>query len=132
MFFISAVTITIFSLRNLKVQEHKIIATRYGEEALEWVKQEKEDDWQAFSLHDDSAGTGTKYCLNLSSPDWTTKSDCGNSYTLGQPVGIFKRVLTITNSGNPVDSITGNLSVSWLENGVEQQVVLKFVFNLWE
>lgn len=129
LFFISAVTITTFSLRNLKIQEHKILATRYAEEGIEWIKQEKEDDWETFSLYDDSGGSGTSFCLNTL--NWNTKTDCNDSYTLGPP-NIFKRVLVITNSGNPVNSIGINLTVSWIENNVEQQVILKSVLNLWE
>ncbi|KKP51970.1 MAG: hypothetical protein UR42_C0010G0009 [Candidatus Roizmanbacteria bacterium GW2011_GWA2_33_33] len=122
LFFISAVTITTFSLRNLKVQEHKILATRYAEEGIEWVKQEKEDDWQVFTTH-----TGTNYCLNTLS--WT--SGLCSTYSLGTPA-FLKRDLLITNSGSPVNRVTTNLTVSWLENGIEQKVVLKSVYNLWE
>ena len=122
LFFISAVTITTFSLRNLKIQEHKILATRYAEEASEWVKQEKEDDWQVFASHN-----GTNYCLN--SLSWTN-GPC-STYSLGSP-GFLKRDLSITYSGSPVDKAVTNLTVSWLENNIEQKVVLKSVYNLWE
>lgn len=121
-FFVFAVTITVFNLKNMKVQEHKILATRYAEEGNEWLKQEKEDDWQVFTSH-----TGTNYCLN--SLSWTSGL-CG-AYSLGTPA-FLKRDLLITNSGSPVDKITTNLTVSWLENGIEQKVVLKSVFNLYE
>ena len=122
LFFISAVTVTIFNLRNMKIQEHKILATRYAEEGNEWLKQEKEDDWQVFTTH-----TGTNYCLN--SLNWTSGL-CG-THSLGTPA-FLKRDLIITNSGSPVDRITTNLTVSWLENEVEQKIVLKSVFNLLE
>jgi len=122
LFFISAVTITTFSLRNLKIQEHKIIATRYAEEASEWIKQEKEDDWEIFKSHSD-----TYYCLNLL--NWDVGA-C-TSYFLGTP-GFFKRDLNVSRSGNPIDKITTVLTVSWLENGVPQNVILKSVYNLWE
>jgi type II secretory pathway pseudopilin PulG len=123
LFFISAVTITTFSLRSLKIQEHKIIATRYAEEASEWLRQEKEDDWQIFASHNGD------YCLNTNPISWTSNSCSG--YDLGTP-GFFKRDLTISGSGNPVDKITTVLTVSWLENGLPQNVILKSVYNLWE
>lgn len=122
LFFITAVTITTFNLRNLKVQEHKILATRYAEEGMEWVKQEKEDDWQVFTTH-----SSTNYCLNTLS--WT-EGQCAD-YVLGTP-GIFKRDLQLANSGTPVDTVTANLTLSWLENSIEQKVVLKSTYNLWE
>lgn len=128
-FFISSMTIVVFILRNMKTQQYKILATRFAEEGIEWVKQEKEDDWQLFSLRDDSGGPGTNYCLN--SLNWATKTDCNDVYDLGPP-NIFKRVLVITNFGSPTNSITTKLTVSWLENSVEQKIVLKSVLNLWE
>jgi len=139
LFFITAVSITTFSIRNLKIQEHKILATRYAEEGIEWVKQEKEDGWQdlpgvtGFSSRDISTnGTGTSYCLNSNPIDWSNQSNCSDIYSLGSPVGIFKRVLTVTNSGTPVDSINANVTVSWKENNTVQSVVVKSVLNLWE
>jgi len=50
---------------------------------------------------------------------------------LGTP-GFFKRDLILSISGNPTDKITTVLTVSWLENGVNQNVILKSVYNLWE
>lgn len=133
LFFVTALTVTTFNLRNLKIQEHKILATRYAEEGMEWVKQEKEDDWQNFTIHDDS--TGTTYCINVL--NWNTSNsstlyDC-NSYTLGNPVGIFNRSMVITNSaGPPVDQVSVVMTVSWMDNNMKQQVILKSVMNLWE
>ena len=129
LFFITAVTITTFSLRNSKTQEYRILATRFAEEGIEWVKQEKEDDWQLFTARDDSGGSGTTFCLN--SLDWNNKTDCNQTYALGPP-NIFKRKLLITNSGNPVDIISTEVTVSWLESDVENKIVLKSVSNLWE
>lgn len=129
LFFITAVTITIFSLKNSKIQEYRILATRFAEEGIEWVKQEKEDDWQLFTTRDDSGGSGTTYCLNTL--DWNNKTDCNEIYALGPP-NIFKRKLLIVNSGSPVDIISTDLTVSWLENNVEHKIVLKSVSNLWE
>lgn len=123
LFFITAVSITTFSLRNIKIQEHKILATRYAEDANEWIRQEKEDDWQVF------ISRGAVYCLN--SLDWNTTTNCGENYTLGPP-NIFKRYIAITKSGNPVDKVETSLAVSWLENGISQTVLLKSVFNRLE
>lgn len=126
LFFIVAITITTFNLRNLKLQEHKILATRYAEEGVEWIKQEKEDDWQVFASH---GATSLNYCLN--SLDWSTLTDCGSSYTLGPPF-IFKRSLIITNSGSPINKATIELTVSWLDNDIVQKVVIKSIVYLWE
>jgi len=70
---------------------------------------------------------GTNYCLN--SLSWT--NGLCSTYSLGTP-GFFKRDLILSISGNPTDKITTVLTVSWLENGVNQNVILKSVYNLWE
>lgn len=130
LFFVVGVAVTVFNLRNMHVQEHKILATRYAEEAMEWIKQEKEESWETFSGHGN--GSGISYCLNSLEIDvWSNPSDCGSDYALGPP-NIFKRVLIVTSSGNPYDKVTVNLKVNWLENNIEQNIVLKSVFNLWE
>jgi len=117
LFFIAALTVTTFNLKNMKIQEHKILATRYAEEGIEWINQEKEDDWTVFIAHG-SAG-GTTYCLN--SLSWTSGS-CGD-YSLGT---IFKRELVIKNSGDAV------ITVYWQDMGTVLSVPIKTVFKLLE
>src|SRR3989339_1719338 len=84
LFFTAAMSVTTFNLQSMKVQEHKILATRFAEEGVEWVKDEKETDWSTFIGYDTS-GNGTTYCLNDLEDDWSTLGDCGASYTLGSP-----------------------------------------------
>ena len=117
LFFVAALTVTTFNLKNMKIQEHKILATRYAEEGIEWINQEKEDDWTVFIAHG-SAG-GTTYCLNILS--WTGGS-CGD-YSLGV---IFKRELVIKNSGDAV------ITVYWQDMGTVLSVPIKTVLKLLE
>lgn len=120
LFFIAALTVTTFNLRNMKIQEHKILATRYAEEGIEWVNQEKEDDWTVFIAH--GSVNGTTYCLN--SLDWTSSvppSTC--DYSLDT---IYKRELEIKNSGEAV------ITVYWQDMGTELSVPIKTVFKLLE
>ncbi|MEK6952488.1 MAG: type II secretion system protein [Nanoarchaeota archaeon] len=44
-FLLSAVTVSIVSVRNLKNSENKILASRYAEGLIEWLRGEKEADW---------------------------------------------------------------------------------------
>ena len=117
LFFVAALTVTTFNLKNLKIQEHKILATRYAEEGIEWINQEKEDDWTVFIAH--GSADGTTYCLNTLS--WTSGS-CGD-YSLAV---IFKRELVIKNSGDAV------ITVYWQDMGTELSVPIKTVFKLLE
>ena len=127
LFFVAAISVTTFNLKNMKIQEHKILATRYAEEAVEWLREEKEDDWSVFITR--GSGGGNTYCLNSGSFDWTAGS-C-ETCSLGTPV-IFKRELIITNLGTPVDQVEGLVTVYWQDMGTILSVPIKTVFKLLE
>lgn len=128
LFFVAAMSVTTYNLKSMKIQEHKILATRFAEEGIEWVKEEKESDWSAFSGYD-TVGSGTTYCLN--GLDWTTPTTCGDVYALGSPA-FFKRELLITNSGAPVDQVSVKITVNWKEGTQNFSVPIKAVFKLLE
>ncbi len=125
LFFVAAMAVATFNLKNMKIQEHKILATRFAEEGNEWLKQEKEDDWSMFITRG-SAG-GTTFCLN-NSPSWGSQSPCG-SYGLST---IYKRELLIKNSGSPVNQVETTVTVSWQDMGTVLSVPIKTVFKLLE
>lgn len=124
-FFVAAISVATFNFKNMKIQEHKILATRYAEEGNEWVKQEKEDDWSTF-ITQGTAG-GTTYCLN-SSLSWGSPGSCVG-YGLGT---IYKRELVIKNSGSPVNQVDVTITVSWQDMGTDLSVPIKSVFKLLE
>ena len=125
LFFVAAISVTTFNLKSMKIQEHKILAVRYAEEVVEWVRQEKEDDWTTFITRDSTGPT--TYCLN-DYPDWSTASTC-NNYNLGT---MYKRELLIRNSGSPVSQVETTVTVSWEDMGTNLSVPIKTVFKLLE
>lgn len=127
LFFLASMSVATFNLKNMKIQEHKILAARYAEEGVEWVREEKESDWSTFITYDTSSGT--TYCLN--SLDWGSPSGCGESYSLGTPA-FFKRELLITNFSSPVDRVEASITVSWKEGDSIFNVPIKTVFKLLE
>lgn len=125
LFFVAAVSVATFNLKNMKIQEHKILAVRYAEEGIEWAKQEKEDNWSIFITR--GSGAGTTYCLN-NSLSWNNSSACGD-YGLST---IYKRELLIKNSGSPVNQVETTMTVSWQDMGTVLSVPIKTVFKLLE
>jgi len=125
LFFVASLSVATFNLKNMKIQEHKILATRYAEEGIEWVKQEKEDDWSIFITR--GSDGGTTYCLNTSL-SWGSSSACG-SYGLST---IYKRELVITNSGSPVNQVEATVTVYWQDMGTDLSVPIKTIFKLLE
>ncbi len=119
LFFVAAISITTFNLKNMKIQEHKIIATRYAEEGVEWLKQQKEDGWTDFIAKGSSAGT--HYCLNSLGWSITIPPTC--NYGLGT---IYERELLIKDSGETI------MTVSWQDMGTDLSVRIPTVFKLLE
>jgi type II secretory pathway pseudopilin PulG len=124
LFFVAAVTIN--SLQNLKVQEHKILATRYAEELLEWLRGEKEVDWNQFINY-----RGT-YCFN-SSPipmsNWPASGNCPTGSFLNN---LYKREVILNPQGSPPYQVNVSITVSWQELGQIYQVPINTVFTVWE
>ncbi len=126
LFFVAAISVATFNFKNMKIQEHKILATRYAEEAVEWVKQEKEDDWTEFITH--GTLSGRPYCFNSINWDSPSPPAC-DDYGLNN---IYKRELLIKNSHNPVDQVDVTITVSWQDMGTNLSVQIKSVFKLLE
>ena len=126
LFFVTAITITVVSLRNLKIQEHKILATRYAEELLEWLRGEKEADWNQFTTH------SGPYCFN-SSPipmsNWPTSGNCPPASFLNN---LYKREVILTPQGSPPYQVNVSITVLWQELGQTYQVPINTVFTVWE
>ena len=119
-FFVAAISIVTFSLRSMKASEHRILASHYAEEAMEWVKGQKEDDWVEFTGHDAIPGAAI-YCIN--GLDFVSAVECGTYYTLGSPA-MFKRELLLENvpdSSSP-DQVNATVNVYWLEGTADFRV----------
>lgn len=119
-FFIAALSVSVYFLRNFKEQQYKIVATHFLEEAVEWIKFQKELDWNDFSLK--SSLNGNIYCLN--NLNWNNQGQC-SSYELGTPK-IFKRELFIkTIEASKIECL---VSMYWLnfngENNISSKIIL--------
>lgn len=128
--FITAAAITTYSLKSLKMQENKIIAANYANQLLEWLRGQKENDWNQFTSK--SSTIGTIYCFNdnLSlNSNFLTSGPCAN-YTLDQR---YKREVTLTNlTNNPTTQIKVSIAVKWEEGGNIFKVPIDTIFSIWE
>lgn len=129
-FFVSAAAITTFLLRSMKANEHKIIATRYAEELLEWVRAEKEKNW-------DNVITG---CFNqspiITTTDCAIVSNLSDSNLLGEaPNKIYNR-WSLEKDKVTIDSQdiqkTITVNVEWIEGRNLQSVTLDTIVAVWE
>ena len=126
-FFVAAATVVTFLLSTMKASEHRIIATRYAEEAIEWIKTEKEEDWSVFAGN--SSDSGKRYCANTL--NWDTTGACATSNLFGTPT-IFKREIVLTSSGAPIDQVTVSVIVYWNETNRTDDVTIDTILKVWE
>jgi len=136
-FFIFAASITITSLLNLKIQEQKILATRYAEELLEWLRGEKEENWggdvyqlgnqvDSFTEKVTQFGINQPVCFN--NLNWNKNFSC--EYSLPP---FFKRTAYFTwNSGNYLYQVNISILVEWQELGKTYKVPINSIFTIWE
>ncbi len=107
-------------LRQVQKNEHKILATHYAEELLEWLHNQKDQDWNTFLTN----YAGQTQCFN-SSPIVGGATPC-----LTPLANLFNRTVGVTNAGNVQANVY--IQVSWAEVGGGVTVPLNSVFSIWE
>ncbi len=129
LFFVTAAAVVTASLRNVQISQHKILATRYAEELLEWVKNEKQNDW--YSFFQSRAGienTNYIYCFNNTVLAWPAAGSCS---TPGLTPPIYNRTLTLRSSDGG-SKIEVTIDVGWTDFNISQSVDLKSVMTVYE
>lgn len=128
LFFVAAATVVTVSLRNMKINEKKIVATRYAEDLSEWLRSERDVDWTQFVNN----YADKTYCFNTDLPDWFSAmppSACNYSFSANN----FKRYATLTKiSETQVDVL---LHVEWQDSiglGGTMQVPMATTFTIWD
>lgn len=129
-FFVTAATISSFSLQVAKSNENKILATRYAEALMEWLRGEKEADWDAFKTKLGGAASSS-WCFDQTpisdTNGWQTNAPC-STYDLQN---IYKRDLKISTTSDP-DQLVAEVTVSWKEGANILSVPVKTVFSRFE
>lgn len=127
--FISAAVLGTVSIRNSKNSENRIIASRYGEELLDWLRSQKEIDWLAF-VTTSSPNPGTTYCFDTEPvTSWPISSGGCNSDQLIN--SLFSREATLTYD-DASQRVNVEIHLTWSEGGNNYDVTTKGVFTLFE
>ena len=121
---------TLISVRNSQSSTNKTLSTRYIQQAQEWLRGQKEIDWNVFA---NSLNVAT-YCIN-SLPDSISllpsqQGACtANNYGL---VGRFKRELTITSVNLDETEITYTVKNYWRDGVNVQSAQVSSLLAQWE
>jgi len=124
LFFIIALTVTVFTLRNLQANEHKIIAVHYQDQLQEWLTYEKEKDWDSFYQRNNT------YCFNSETMSWSSVGACGFTCPgINCLAGVFNRQAVLISSN---DTVNVEMKIQWKEIDKDLLVTTNSVFSIWE
>lgn len=124
LFLITAASIITVSIRQNTLKIHLLKATHYNEQLLDWIKSEKETDWNTFVTMADV--TGKTYCFTDTTYSWSIAT-C--DYDLD---AIFKRYAILKSIGSPVSQVEVTIFTDWKESSMDHTTKLHTVFTIWE
>jgi Tfp pilus assembly protein PilV len=109
MIIVGVVSLSTNSLSNTIFSRNKTLAGRYSQEAVEWLRSQREENTSAFLLN---VATST-YCLdNLS---WMNAGSCGSSEVI--PGTIFTREVSFGSSSiSGKNIIEVDITTSWSDS----------------
>lgn len=116
MIIVGVVSLSTVSLSNAVFSRNKNLAGRYSQEAIEWLRSERDRDPNLFITH-----TGvSKYCLNmvpLTQTSWSVSGSCSDKIANT----LFKREVTFTQSqigcpSNCKNIIEASVITSWSDS----------------
>lgn len=106
---------TTVAIRSNISNANKILATHYAEEVREYIRGEKEQDWDVFLAY--ASQEGITYCFNAEDiQGWPAAGVCGGDYSLFDK---FRRETFLQTFVGPDSSIQvrATVNMSWREGG---------------
>lgn len=109
--------IVTLSVKNSSFSASQTAATRYAQEAIEWLRQERDKAWDDFAGRSDQT-----WCIV--SLDWNTPTACG-----GQRIdGAYEREVVLETQG--ASTVQAEVTVSWADSaGVHEARVTTQLTN---
>lgn len=130
-FFVTAGYVVTVSVRSMKFNQNKIVATHLAREVLEWVRGEKEEDWTSFKSGPipRTSPAGLTWCFNTTPiTTWSGGACPANDYSLN---GIYKREIKLT-SNSPLDTVSAQVTVSWREGTRVYSTAINTIYSVLE
>lgn len=116
------VSLSAMTIRNSDYSKNNALATKYAQEAVEWLRGQRDTDWTTFYTH--SGTTPVVTCLGTS-PITSWGGSCTISGT------VFSRSVTLTTDSANLDIIEAMITVSWTDGNGEHRVTSTTRFTHW-
>ena len=114
------VSITAISVRNARFTKDQASASRYTQEAMEWIRQQRDTNWSTFS-----ARSGRTYCMNFLY--WDITNPCTGSQVV--PNTTYIRTATLITLD--ASSIQVEVEVSWTDARGSHQSRMSTILTSW-
>ena len=116
-----------FSLSNTQYARNKALATKYAQEVVEWLRQQRESlGWSDF--YNQATDTQRVYCLN-SLASWPVSGSCaGGSVISG--TSMTRQATLDGNAGNR-DRVSINILITWPQGSRTASVELDTYLTQW-
>jgi type II secretory pathway pseudopilin PulG len=127
---IATTALIVNSINNSTFSRNKSVASHHTQEALEWIRGQRDTDWAAFITHA-SPGSGKTYCLDALDAAFSNTGSCGQSDFVNGNTPFLREVTLIYNPGPP-DTIEATVVTKWESSNKEHQVRASTVFSNWK
>ncbi len=118
-----------FGLSNAQFSRNKAQAIKYAQEAVEWLRVERETSWSTFYNSRAGSGTGLTYCLS-NTATWPIPGVCSPSGVIDDQYRLFHREATLTQSG--VGRVLVNIRVYWQQGARATDVTINTYLTQWQ
>lgn len=131
---VGLINVTTISIRNTSFSRNNTLATRYAQEAMEWLRGQRDASWNTFV----GFGTTATYCLDTLS--WGNPNACGatelisgTSFTRSVALTCFRNSGTVAVACNNVaaDTLQATVSVVWTDAQGSHTVSTPIQFTNW-
>lgn len=126
-FFVTSAAIITVSMHQNTLKINMIKATHYNEQLLDWIKGEKDTNWNNFVL----TASDKTYCFKTLEPSWSEvvvdKNDC--ELTLD---GMYRRYAVFATDTVPSTQVQVTTYTEWQDGGNTYSTKLYTVLNIWE
>lgn len=122
---IAVVILATLSIRNSDYSRNKTLATRYSQEALEWLRGQRDTNWSTFYGKAGAAPNGSTWCLNTEPlpQTWTIPSgSCTTGTFITTNNVLVRNGVLIQGSVNGSPVVYANVKVSWSDGSGTHEV----------
>lgn len=118
-----------FGLSNAQFSRNKAQAIKYAQEAVEWLRVEREASWNVFYNTRAGSGAGLTYCFT-NTVSWPTPGACSSSGVISDQYRLFYREATLIQSG--IGRVLVNIRIYWQQGARTTDVTVNTYLTQWQ